>query len=126
MLRSGAPPAGFESDASGQGWWDNTLYRPGNLMGMGSPQGVAMDSQGWAVYVVDRARLYRYLDDVPQWTVLGNLPTAAIDEGISGLALDSLDSLLYINTNRGKFYKIKVPTPPPPGPIPTLAPRKLP
>ena len=104
-------PAGpaFEPNVGGVGYWQKQPVQPPANITMGAPQGVAMDSQGWAVYVVDRARLYRYVDDTGEWLVLGEFSDAVIRQGLSGISLDSFGNVLFVNTNQGKLYKLPLP-----------------
>jgi hypothetical protein len=107
--------------ASGtQAYWVNRQYKPAANLMLGNPQGIAMDKFGWAVYVVDRSRLYRYIDSDNTWTVMGKFDQAQIDQGISGLAMDSYNNLLYLNTLEGKLYEITIPSVTAPGSNATL------
>lgn len=97
--------------ASGtQAYWVNKQYKPAANLMLGNPQGIAMDKFGWAVYLVDRSRLYRYIDSDNTWTVMGTFDQAQVKQGISGLAMDSYNNLLYLNTLEGKLYEITIPT----------------
>lgn len=104
------PAAGFEADANSNSWWqlDASPIKPPANLGMGSPQGLTMDAYGWAVFVVDQARLYRYVDDTQQWWIVGSFKEDIINEGISGIALDMFGNLLYVNTQAGHCYKLSV------------------
>lgn len=101
-------------------FWHNREFRPSTLVGFGNPQGIAMDPYAWAVYVVDRSRLYRYIDSLDEWTVLGTFPDPQIQEGVSGLAMDPYNNLLYLNTLSGNLYELKIPNQAPPGSNTTL------
>jgi hypothetical protein len=105
VFSGGAAPA-FEPNAGGLGSWQVQPVLPPATMGLGAPQGIAMDNQGWAVYLVDRARLYRYVDETSQWLVLGELPSAVIHNGLSGISMDAFGTMLYLNTLQGQAYKL--------------------
>lgn len=96
-----------ELEACPEGFWHRTEFRPTEVW-IGSPQGVAVDPSGWAVYVVDGGRLYRFIDSSNEWSVLATLPAVVAQAGPSGLALDSTNNVLYINCSKGKLVKFKL------------------
>lgn len=102
-----AYPAAQLESAGALGSWHRTRFRPPATIGMGSPVGVTMDPMGHAVYVHDRARLYRFIDASNTWEMLGNLPTPLINEGPSGLACDRFGSHLYLNSKQGSLWKVR-------------------
>ena len=105
-----AYPAAQLESAGALGSWHRNRFRPPPALGMGSPAGLAMDPLGWAVYVHDRARLYRYLDGPQTWELLGTLPLALVQEIPSGLATDRYGSQIYLATEQGSLWKVKATT----------------
>ncbi len=101
-------------------YWVNKEYKPAANYMFGSPQGIAMDKYGWGVYVVDRSRLYRFVDSDSTWTVMGTFPAAVVNQGVSGLAMDAFNNMLYINTLEGTVYECKIPNVTAPGNNSTL------
>jgi hypothetical protein len=102
-----AYPASQLESAGALGSWHRTRFRPPAVMGMGSPVGLAMDPLGWACYVHDRARLYRFIDGSLTWELLGELPAGLIDEAPSGLATDRFGNQLFVSTEQGSLWKVK-------------------
>jgi len=100
-------PASQLESAGSWGNWHRTQFRPPPTLGFGSPVGLAMDPQGWGLYVHDKARLYRFLDHADQWELLGSFPPALIDEGPSGMATDRFGHRLYLTTWRGSLWKVR-------------------
>jgi DNA-binding beta-propeller fold protein YncE len=110
-----ARPEGYKSEelefAPGLGYWLKERLR--HDKGMGAPQGVVLNSSGWAVYTIDRAYLYRMIEQTPgeydwkRW----ELPKELADQGPSGLAYDEFDNLIYVTTKNGGLWKHKVATP---------------
>ncbi|MBT9583085.1 hypothetical protein IV102_07040 [bacterium] len=104
--RAAYPVAQLES-AGTLGSWHRTRFRPPAQLGMGSPLGLAMDPLGWAVFVHDRARLYRFIDSSQTWELLGDLPPALINESPSGLSTDRFGNQLYLSSQQGSLWKVK-------------------
>ena len=102
------PAADLES-AGTLGSWHRRRFRPPATTGMGSPVGLAMDSQGWAVFVHDRARLYRFVDSTGEWTVLGNFPAELRQELPSGITTDRFGNIFFLTSERGSLWKIRAP-----------------
>ena len=105
-------PPGHQAEdleyAEGLGYWLKTPLR--HEKGMGAPQGVVLNSSGWAVYTIDRAYLYRMVEETPgvyEWD-RWELPTALADGGPSGLAYDEYDNVIYVTTKNGALWKHKV------------------
>ena len=108
-------PPGYSADeleaAPKVGYWLKERLR--HPKGMGAPQGVALNTFGWAVYAVDRAYLYRMIEEEPgaydwkRW----ELPEAVADGGPSGIAYDEFDNVVYVLTKTGTLWKHKVATP---------------
>ncbi|MBI3924170.1 MAG: hypothetical protein HY319_01390 [Armatimonadetes bacterium] len=96
------PAADLEAEP-GVGYWHRTRFRP--AQGMAQPAGVAMDPNGWAVYVLDQGALRRFVDDTGEWTVLSELPEDLIRAGPAGLAHDPFANVFYVNSRRGSRYK---------------------
>jgi len=102
-----AYPAVQLESAGALGSWHRTRFRPPAQMGMGSPSGLAMDPLGWAVFVHDRARLYRFVDSSQSWDLLGDLPLDLINESPSGLSTDRFGNQLYLSSEQGSLWKVK-------------------
>lgn len=105
---SAYPAADLES-AGPLGSWHRKRFRPPATMGMGSPIGVAMDAHGWAVFVHDRARLYRFVDTTGSWTLLGTFPPDLRRDLPSGLTTDRFGNLFFLTTERGSLWKLRPP-----------------
>ena len=108
-------PPGYSSEeleqAPSVGYWLKERLR--HPKGMGAPQGVALNASGWALYAVDRAYLYRMIEEEPgshEWK-RWPLPEEAAAGGPSGLAYDEFDNVLYLLTRSGEVWKHKVATP---------------
>lgn len=111
LVGSSRTDSAVEPDASGAGAWVKKRYCPPGTIGMGTPHGVTMDPNGWAVYVVDRGRAYRFVDDPAgdgEWKVLCNFPSALVTARPSGLALDPYDNILYIATMKSGLWRLKL------------------
>jgi len=108
FMRSPVPPKyaakEIEADPSGLGWWSTTRFRPPAPQTMGSPRGMAMDPSGWAVYVLDGARLWTFVEDDSSWTSV-DLPADVIARIPSGLALDAHDSVFYVSCVLGQVAR---------------------
>ncbi|MCW5872359.1 MAG: hypothetical protein KIS61_34230 [Candidatus Eremiobacteraeota bacterium] len=101
-------PTELES-AGPLGNWHRRRFRPPASLGLGSPIGLAMDSHGWAVYVHDRARLYRFVDSTGEWSLLGTLDENLRQDLPSGMTTDRYGSLFFLTTERGSLWKIRPP-----------------
>lgn len=104
---AGAYPAADMESAGALGSWHRKRFRPPGTLSMGSPVGLAMDSQGWGVLVHDRARLYRFIDGTNTWELLGQFPPALIAELPSGMSTDRYGSVLFLTTERGSLWKVR-------------------
>lgn len=102
-----AYPATELESAGAFGSWHKTRFRPPASMGFGAPVGLAMDPQGWALFVHDGGRLYRFRDGNGGWDLLGSLPPALVAEGASGLACDRYAGWLYLSTLQGSLWKVR-------------------
>lgn len=91
------------------GNWHRRRFRPPATLGMGSPIGLAMDIHGWAVFVHDRARLYRFVDSSDQWTLLGTFPPELLRDLPSGMTTDRFGNVFFLTTERGSLWKIRPP-----------------
>ena len=108
-------PPGYSAEeleaAPNVGYWLKERLR--HPKGMGAPQGVVLNTSGWAVYAVDRAYLYRMIEEEPgsydwkRW----ELPEAVAEAGPSGMAYDEFDNVIYLLTKSGSLWKHKVATP---------------
>lgn len=105
---SSAYPAGQLESAGSFGSWHRTRFRPPAGLGFGSPAGLAMDPQGHALFVHDRARIYRFIEAQNLWEVLGELPSGLRQEVASGMATDRFGGHLFLNTLRGTLWKVRV------------------
>ncbi len=94
------PPA----PAAVQGYWDIRSFRPGNGF-LGTPQGIAMDEQGHAVFVLDRAGIWSFIetDGASAWQRVYTFPSAT---RASGLATDQFGGVFYVNCADGRLLKI--------------------
>ncbi len=106
------PAAQYEQAAFG--WWHRTQFRPGRAVGvLGDPQGIAMDPNGWAVYVTDRGRLWRFTEgEATPWVVMAEYPADLVAAGPCGLALDDYDNVIYLSTRLGQLWKCTLAQPP--------------
>ncbi|ODT56773.1 hypothetical protein ABS71_21390 [bacterium SCN 62-11] len=114
---SAAYPAADLESAGSLGNWHRKRFRPPATLGMGSPVGLAMDAQGWAVFVHDRARLYRFVDGTGDWAVLGEFPPELRQDLPSGMTTDRFGTVFFVTTERGSLWKIR----PPVGATPLVA-----
>ncbi len=110
-------PATDLESAGPLGNWHRRRFRPPATLGLGSPVGLAMDSHGWAVFVHDRARLYRFVDSTDQWTLLGSFPPELLQDLPSGMSTDRFGNVFFLTTERGSLWKIR----PPVGGTPMIA-----
>ena len=102
-------------DGGATGFWLDVQYHPPAQMGMGIPKAIAMDPYSYNVYVMDGARIYKFVDDPNPanvtvnkgiggpgtWKVLTNI-TAPSGPDLStaqacGLTADFFDDVFYIN-----------------------------
>ncbi len=87
-----------------QGYWDNRSFRPSNGF-LGTPLGVAMDKEGYAVYVLDGSGIWSFVetDGATAWqkkfTFSANIRPA-------GLELDQFGDVFYVNCSDGRLMKV--------------------
>lgn len=106
---SSAYPGTDLESAGTLGNWHRKRFRPPATLGMGSPIGLAMDLQGWAVYVHDRSRLYQFVDSTGAWTLLGTFPPDLLQDLPSGMTTDRFGNVFFLTTERGSLWKIRPP-----------------
>jgi len=88
-----------------QGYWDTRSFRPGNGF-LGTPLGVAMDKEGYAVYVLDGSSIWSFVetDGANAWQKKFTFPSATRP---AGLELDQFGDVFYVNCSDGKLLKVK-------------------
>ncbi len=92
-----------------QGFWDTRSFRPGNGF-LGTPLGVAMDKEGYAVYVLDGSGIWSFVEtDGPNaWQ---KKFTFASGTRPAGLEMDSFGDVFYVNCSDGRLIKVRPGTP---------------
>ncbi|MBS2040173.1 hypothetical protein JST97_34620 [bacterium] len=105
---TGYPASELESSGA-LGNWQRKQFRPPASIGMGSPVGLAMDKQGWAVLVHDRARLYRFIESTSSWELWGSFPATMRAELPSGMCTDAFGNVVFVTTEGGSLWKIRPP-----------------
>ena len=92
--------------------WLKKRYRPPVSVGLlGSPQGLAMDADNWGVLVLDRGRLYHFVEDEPTpWKVVASFPSQLIDAGPSGLTVDPYDNVAFVATRNSQIWRVDLAT----------------